>query len=570
MLIYSIYSAVLLMCGYLVYRLFLADQRQHALNRAVLLSIYAASLIIPAIMLALPSPQPVFPNSADFGVVEIEGLQSQGFATDFDHQDFLLNELLRYVNIGYLVITGGMVLYLILSIVMLRLSLRSGKKIECDGFKLVLLDDHKEGQGDNGCDDHKEGQGDNGFDDYKEGTWKSKLAAGSPFSWGRYIVMSREDYEAEGELVLTHEREHLRCRHWIDLILAQAVIALQWYNPAAWLMRKELRKVHEYQADAAVADSGMDLGEYKRMLIEKAVGSRFHTLANSLNNSKLKNRITMFDKQNPSTMRRLSALLVVPAFAAGLAMMQLPAVAAVMDRLSVKNENAPQSVGKITEISSTGEISKLPVATAAVSAAATSAATTETTEAAIQSEKDSREVFTAVEQMAEFPGGMASLMKYLGSAIHYPENAAKAGIEGRVIVKFIIGEDGRVSGAEVVSGVDPELDTEAVRVVNSMPAWTPAKNKGIPVASYFTIPISFKLEAKTSKVEAKGAEASESAPQKEKNGHPSYLIDGKVYDALPSTLKSEDVKSMTVHKDPETCEKYGVNPEDGLIMIIIK
>ena len=104
------------------------------------------------------------------------------------------------------------------------------------------------------------------------------------------------------------------------------------------------------------------------------------------------------------------------------------------------------------------------------------------------------EVFVAVEQQAEFPGGMAALMKWLSNNIRYPEAAQQNDVQGRVIVKFIVEKDGSVSQAQIVKGVDKDLDKEALRVVNKMPKWQAGKNNGVAVRSYFTLPVNFRLQ----------------------------------------------------------------------------
>ena len=104
------------------------------------------------------------------------------------------------------------------------------------------------------------------------------------------------------------------------------------------------------------------------------------------------------------------------------------------------------------------------------------------------------EIFVAVEQQAEFPGGQAALMKWLGNNIRYPESAQANGVQGRVIVKFVVEKDGSIGATTIVKGVDKDLDKEALRVVKKMPKWQPGKNNGSPVRSYFTLPVTFKLQ----------------------------------------------------------------------------
>lgn len=104
------------------------------------------------------------------------------------------------------------------------------------------------------------------------------------------------------------------------------------------------------------------------------------------------------------------------------------------------------------------------------------------------------EIFVAVQQMPEFPGGQAALMKWLSNNIRYPQIALDNGISGRVIVKFVVEKDGSVGGVTLVKGVDKDLDREAMRVAKAMPKWQPGKNNGQAVRCYYTLPVTFRLQ----------------------------------------------------------------------------
>lgn len=112
----------------------------------------------------------------------------------------------------------------------------------------------------------------------------------------------------------------------------------------------------------------------------------------------------------------------------------------------------------------------------------------------VKEEKKEEEIFVAVEQPAEFPGGQAALMKWLSQNIRYPEAAQQNDIQGRVIVKFVVEKDGSIGQTSIVKGVDKDLDREALRVVKKMPKWQPGKNNGVAVRSYFNLPVTFKLQ----------------------------------------------------------------------------
>jgi protein TonB len=104
------------------------------------------------------------------------------------------------------------------------------------------------------------------------------------------------------------------------------------------------------------------------------------------------------------------------------------------------------------------------------------------------------QIFVAVEQPAEFPGGMAALMRWLNNNMRYPEAAQQNDIQGRVIVNFVVEKDGSIANVKIAKGVDKDLDREALRVVKKMPKWQPGKNNGVAVRSYFNLPVTFRLQ----------------------------------------------------------------------------
>lgn len=132
------------------------------------------------------------------------------------------------------------------------------------------------------------------------------------FSWGRTIVLSQEDYEQNAETVLLHERVHLRYCHTADLSWMELLIVLHWFNPAAWLLMRELREVHEFEADRGVLSYGIDATQYQLLLVKKSVGTRLYSMASGFGHSKLKQRINMMLKKRTNGLARLKLLLFVP------------------------------------------------------------------------------------------------------------------------------------------------------------------------------------------------------------------------------------------------------------------
>ena len=135
----------------------------------------------------------------------------------------------------------------------------------------------------------------------------------SSFCWGKYIVVSVSDYSQQStDGILLHETMHLRYRHTLDLLCMQCLLILYWFNPAIWLLKRELQEVHEFEADNGVLNTGIDATRYQLLLVKKAVGTRLYSMANGFNHSKLKKRITMMLKERTNRWARLKLLFVVP------------------------------------------------------------------------------------------------------------------------------------------------------------------------------------------------------------------------------------------------------------------
>ncbi len=245
---YSLVSALVLMLMYLVYKWILSGENQHGYNRAVLLGIYAISLAAPLFIPALSHM--LDGGRGESGTVAV-GMPTVEFGTGDSAASSVLATVLTVI---YFSGVFAVVVATCYSALRLNNIIRNGEHYDHEGFTLVIHED----------------------------------CGLAPFSWRNYIVINRKDFAESCNLILVHETMHVKAWHWVDLMVAQAVAAFQWYNPAAWLMREELKTVHEYQADEAVMLSGTDMKQYQMLLIKKAVGGRFQSLANSLNHSNLK------------------------------------------------------------------------------------------------------------------------------------------------------------------------------------------------------------------------------------------------------------------------------------------
>ena len=278
----------------------------------------------------------------------------------------------------------------------------------------------------------------------------------SPFCFFHYIVMSRDDYANNRGFILTHEQEHIRLRHYIDLVVLQVATIIQWFNPFMWLIGKNLKTIHEFEVDEAVLNKGIDATRYQKFLVVKAVGNRLQPFANNLNKESLKRRIIMMNQKKSNRWMMLKALFVIP-------------VATL----------AVSVFANTTDIRSMAK------------AANTTANSISTNN--MQTKQSDKKIFKVVEEMPKFKGGDAKLMEFLMMNMKYPESAIKAKQQGRAVVGFVVGKDGTVSDVyiEKSTGYDV-LDNEAMRVVKSMPAWEPGKQKGKPVDVKYFVPITFR------------------------------------------------------------------------------
>jgi TonB family protein len=313
----------------------------------------------------------------------------------------------------------------------------------------------------------------------------------APFSYFNHIVINEQDYRDNPREILIHEQAHIDLRHSWDVMFLGLVTLFQWWNPAAWLLSNELRQVHEYEADEAVLNQGVDVKQYQLLLIRKSVGDQLFSMANNFNYQSLKKRIRMMTMNKSSRWNTLRALAVVPVIALALLAFANPkSVAAVVTNQPAHVTPAPVALPEPAQ----AETATQPVETEAVPEAV-EVNTEEQASQDAEPQSDNK-VYNSVEQMPRFPGGEVGLMKYLQENIKYPPEAAKNDIEGRFIVQFIVDKNGEVGEVKVLRPISEELDAEAVRVVKTLPKFEPGRQDGEAVSVWYTLPISFKLQSK--------------------------------------------------------------------------
>ena len=324
--IYILKSSVCLVLFYLFFRLLLSKETFHRFNRMALLGVLFFSLLIPCIEVTTRHQVEV-----QQAVLSIEQLllMAELEATPANVGAVQETPTISWVQIVLLVYLAGILFLVcrnIYSLICLFRLVHSGKHEKLEkGVTLVV---------------HNQ-----------------EIA---PFSWMKYIVISRKDLEENGREILIHEMAHIHHRHLVDLLVADICIFFQWFNPGAWLLKQELQNIHEYEADETVINEGVNAKEYQLLLIKKAVGTRLYSMANSFNHSKLKKRITMMLKEKSNPWARLKYLYVLPLAAIAVTAFARPEISEKVEEISAVKVN---DLAEIVEKKSEENVVKEPIDT---------------------------------------------------------------------------------------------------------------------------------------------------------------------------------------------------------------
>ena len=609
MMLYVIKAAITLALLYSCFFLFLSKETFHRFNRCMLVGIMLVSLVMP--MFHFTTSHPTTLNEEvyqmqnyiqhDTAPIIVTAQQAQG---------------ITWIQALTWIYMAGVVLMLILTLVqatsLIRFMSSGVRHTDSQGNTVILHNNDV-----------------------------------PPFSIFRYIVMSVKDYESCRQYILTHEQEHIRLGHTYDLLLLQGMKTLMWFNPFIWFLSRDLKAVHEYEADQAVINQGIDAKSYQQLLVMKVVGNRLQPFTNNLNHGSLKKRIVMMYQKPSDRWLMLKALCAIPVAALTintfatpietdpvedmvktLETTNVPAFNEVKETLpspktaEEASEEKPfaittdsnniddnplilinghevkipadiktidgETLGKMLHINkediASVTVLKNGAATAIYGEKAKNGVISIETKAfqaqpkdtvvvknevsdvlnissavnidelmeklpgaekhedgsitingkvvkkillqgqEVYDDDDDDPVFEVTEEPAQYPGGQAALMQFLAQNIRYPKISAENGVQGRVIVQFVVEKDGSLSNFAVVkksgdtitknaqSGITvnalgsateeskvPQeafdaLNAEAVRVLREMPKWIPAKQRGQEVRMRYTLPITFRLQ----------------------------------------------------------------------------
>lgn len=609
MMLYVIKAAITLALLYSCFFLFLSKETFHRFNRCMLVGIMLVSLVMP--MFHFTTEHPTTLNEEVYQMQNyIEHDTAPIIVTAQQPRGITWIQALTWIYMA------GVVLMLILTLVqatsLIRFMSSGVRHTDTQGNTVILHNNDV-----------------------------------PPFSIFRYIVMSVKDYESCRQYILTHEQEHIRLGHTYDLLLLQGMKTLMWFNPFIWFLSRDLKAVHEYEADQAVINQGIDAKSYQQLLVMKVVGNRLQPFTNNLNHGSLKKRIVMMYQKPSNRWLMLKALCAIPVAALTintfatpietdpvedmvktLETTNVPAFNEVKEALpspktaEEASEEKPfaittdsnniddnplilinghevkipadiktidgETLGKMLHINkediASVTVLKNGAATAIYGEKAKNGVISIETKAfqaqpkdtvvvknevsdvlnissavnidelmeklpgaekhedgsitingkvvkkillqgqEVYDDDDDDPVFEVTEEPAQYPGGQAALMQYLAQNIRYPKISAENGVQGRVIVQFVVEKDGSLSNFAVVkksgdtitknaqSGITvnalgsateeskvPQeafdaINAEAVRVLREMPKWIPAKQRGQEVRMRYTLPITFRLQ----------------------------------------------------------------------------
>ncbi len=428
---------------YALYCLLLKRDRWLMLSRWYLLITLVFSLLVPLVRM----PASVTDNSDDLlTVVSIELPAVVAASSDVVVQRA---EICRWIYL-----TGLIVMVTILLVRLWRLLsyLREQTFVKCGELRLSLTEDNM-----------------------------------PPFSFFKWVVVGTQGLSSEEmECVLAHEELHVRQCHSADILLVRALCCLAWFNPLAWVMLRELQSVHEYLADNAVMQHHGGKG-YLGLLYREATGYGYGHITNNFQSINIKKRITMMSKKR-SRFGAWKMVAALPVAAWLLLVGCQPAVAQSADPVSKKQAVKSEQKVSMTPQQVNAKVQQDNSSKPGGVAEPAKLKTTATPEQTAQQEKQGPDV------EPQFPGGVEALRQYLADNIKYPEKAKKDGVQGKVFVRFTIDADGSIYNVEVARGIGSGCDEEAVRVVKTMPKWSPAIDDGKPVAVSYVIPIIFLLQ----------------------------------------------------------------------------
>lgn len=438
-------------------------------------------------------------------------------------------------------------------------------------------------------------------------------------AWSFFKNIKVDEQIEKRDVIIAHEEVHARQWHSADVMLMEVMMIINWFNPVVYLYRRSIKHIHEFIADQNAVKAGTSKADYAMLLVSQTFNAPVHHLLNPFfNSSILKQRIVMLQKNKS----HYSALFKY-GFSAPLFALMLALSSATINNSEVV-ETIHNQAENIFDVTAAVPVKETVIAKAKIKPPAHKAAdmkaegnNTNTlppvNNKVLPENNDAathNEVFSAVEKLPSYPGGMESFGKYLGKALQYPKEAQEAGVQGRAIVTFIVEADGALTDVHALRDPGMGLGQEAVRVVSNSPKWIPGEQNSRKVRVQYTVPIIFTLredadiaepvknELKSAKVQSVSfvrrnvtagvtdgtALDSNRAKQPVKvlvinrkntdnnTPKPLIVIDGKEAPegTLLNSVKPDQINRIDVLKDETATRLYGDKGKNGVVAITTK
>ncbi|MEM1323803.1 MAG: TonB family protein [Bacteroidota bacterium] len=521
MLYYTIKVSICWAAFYLLYHLWLRRETFFNTNRFYLLATLCLSLMIPVLEL----PEPMLSENQESPVFYLQpitvGVQSLGYTID----EIVVTPMgeTNSPSIGQLLL----ILYW-LGVAFFSLRFLTGL------WQIAKL--------------YRKGQIENKGTYQQVHTHRFHL----PFSFFNFLFWS-EEFKVENddhEKILRHELAHIRGWHSLDIIMLELLKIIFWYSPLIYLYKKSVQNIHEYLADAEVLQTTAKK-HYGQLLLRHSQSGLQYALANNFIHSQLKKRIQMMMKHKSKRSALAKYLIALPI----LLLMTL----LLSNQEIIAQINSSETVNNDDVIASALPINK---------------------EATIIPSTDPDPIFRVVEEMPRFPGceeiadkterescAKEKMLRFVYSNIKYPAEARKNGVQGTVVVKFVVNKEGLVEQAETIRKIGGGCDEEALRIVNMMPKFIPGKQRGKKVNVFFHLPIKYKLAGE-------GEPNLVDVLKKEKEDNPPLIvIDGVKF--LGKTIgelevNPKDIKEISVLKGEAALTQYGEEGKNGVVLITTK
>lgn len=486
---YALSSAIILIICGIIYSLFFESKVKPGINRIVLIGIFFLGIILPLLASFLDNTSKYQPQTLSIGTPVVA--QVIVAKPDVSPLSKFIPALIPILNMVYLAGIGIMLLSTSIPIVRLFILKRKSEKTRIHGIKVYLHDNENL----------------------------------SSFSWINQIFIYRDEVDNDMGALLTHEMAHIRRRHWVDLILAQFILILQWFNPMAWRLRTKLQGTHEFQADASVLETGYNEKTYQELLLRNVTKLSTSVLTTGFKSCSLKKRFLMMKKHTFKSNWFFRSISIAVAVVCSVILLQLPAVADVMEQkpllskdnivtivtdhpeklmFNIDNEDVTYEDMKNYDASNIGCVEVFQGKFKVIGIVSNELNEKENIDGSkywgrwsksLPVSEIVKDKSQSLDKAPEYQGGMKDLMIHVNQTIQLTSYERRhRELEGEVVVAFTVTSKGNIENINIVKHLDSEYDVMAAQLVKTLPGkWNPGIKDGKPCDVVMELPINFTL-----------------------------------------------------------------------------